>query len=95
MRYRHLPTEVEAIQWDGTPEGAGLIRKFVGTHGTPRGGPQQDSYWDGFLLEVVVAKVGRWVEIKPGMWVIRERDGEGVYPCTDVQFVESYEAVLD
>lgn len=92
-KYRKKPVEIEAMQWDGTAEGATAIIDWVLSHGgTARyaSGPE-----DGCSAEVGV----HWLEIDtlegthramPGDQVIRGVESE-FYPCKPVIFAKTYD----
>lgn len=46
---------------------------------------------DGDVLKLWIAKSDAWGTLRAGDWVIAERDGAGVYPCTAEEFAAIYE----
>lgn len=89
-RYRKRPVEVVAIRWTGQnwPEVVG----FVAAHPSPSlDGPAVRQASSG-RLAVWIEKSNTWrPDLPKGDWIIAERDGFGVYPCTAEQFADTYE----
>ena len=82
-RYRSIPVEVEAIQWDGTTVGAMEIQDW--SRGSVR------FLFDELRLWVTTLEGG--VKAQEGDWIICGTKGE-FYPCKPEVFAERYEAVV-
>jgi hypothetical protein len=84
MRYVKKPMEVEAVQFDGSPESAERIVRWV-----------EDN--DGLATysgsgSVLVRTLEGDMQAPAGWWIIRGIDGE-FYPCRDDIFHNSYDPV--
>lgn len=67
QRYVHRRTFVEAVRYDGSPEGARALASWVEGHG---GEARVD--WDGPLVKTQV----KWVRVPTGFWVGRGYIGQ-------------------
>lgn len=83
MKFRHLPTEVEAKQWIGDYNNYADIYAWGG---------------EGSMVLNTVSSIitltRRKLEVKPGYWIIKNSAGE-LYPCNPDIFKEGYEAIDD
>lgn len=80
-RYTKRPVTIEAVQFDGTPESAAAIMKWVdSTGGTSR--------YNGEALTIVTLEGP--MKAASGWWVIRGLVGE-YYPCDPDVFARSYD----
>ena len=103
-KYRKKPVEIEARQWDGTPQGATPIIDWMGDHG-------QTATWDephdeirhelpdGTVQGCPASPGGLFIRTLEGTmradagdWIIRGVQGE-FYPCKPDIFEATYEAV--
>jgi hypothetical protein len=93
-RYRKVPVEIEAVQWDGTPEGAAQIVEWAGSDTiTPMRVAVSGSRYNTRYDEVLhVGSLEGLVLARPGWWIIKGVHGE-FYPCEPSIFAETYEAV--
>lgn len=93
-RYRKKPVEIEAMQWDGTAEGATpIINWMLENGGTARywhAGEWDDGAPEAAYLSIDTLE-GRMLAGK-GDWVIRGVQDE-FYPCKPDIFAATYEAV--
>ena len=80
-RYTKRPVTIEAVQFDGTPESAAAIMKWVDSAGGT-------SRYSGESLTIVTLEGD--MKAAPGWWVIRGLAGEH-YPCDPDVFAKSYE----
>lgn len=102
QKYRKKPVEIEAMQWDGTPEGATPIINWVLENG---GAARWDEPHDEIRHELPDGTVqgcpaspgGLFIDTIEGImradtgwWVIRGVEGE-FYPCKPSVFAESYD----
>lgn len=95
QRYRKLPVVIEAMRWNGTPEGATPIINWVlARDGTAR--YHEDRPGDTNVLirpeHIAVDTLEGTMRANAGDWVIRGVQGE-FYPCRDDVFRQSYEPV--
>jgi hypothetical protein len=96
MKYRHLPTEVDAVQWTGS--NFLEIQKFAEEHadqnrdrtGRPKLVIQKP---DGFVA-VWIQKSRTYGVIGIDDYLIGEADGDGVYPCVKAHFEAAYTVVV-
>lgn len=79
MKFRKLPVEIEAVQYDGT--NADEIQSFVG------GACVSDQN------RLAISTLEGRMRVSPGDWVIKGIHGE-FYPCKPDIFVSTYEPVL-
>lgn len=102
-KYRKKPVIVEAMQWDGTPEGATPIIDWVLQNGPDDGpvarytcsDPERCAKNDGDCPHsiAIVTRDGV-MYASPGDWVIREpfpTDDRLFYPCKPDIFDQTYE----
>lgn len=87
-RFRKRPVEVDAIQWTG--DNYFEVSAFVKD---TAGGTSWYVQTDRDDIIIWIEKSQGDGRVRPGDWVIAERDGVGVYPCTADQFAEIYEPV--
>jgi len=99
--YRSKPVEIEARQWEGTPEAATPIINWILEHGgTARWHEATETVYDGEgevlrveLPEIIyIDTLEGTMAAKPGDWIIRGLEGE-FYPCVDSVFRRKYEPV--
>jgi hypothetical protein len=76
---------VDCIQFDGTNIAA--VEEFTGSNNI-------DIPWnDRYVPRLWVEKLKAWIKLVVGMWIMKEADGSGFYPCTDEAFIAGYERV--
>jgi hypothetical protein len=84
-KFRKKPVVIEAIQFDGTVRGGGLIQDFVGPTATTDHKPNI-----GFI--VCIPTLEGEMRAQPGDWIIKGVKGE-FYPCKPDIFEATYEPV--
>lgn len=97
-RYISVPTEIEAVQFNG--ENFGEIRLLTGTTKKldwdvfafqPIGMYLIDYLNPGAAAELWVEANQQWLPIEVGEWIIR--DSRGCYPCKDDIFRAKYKEI--
>lgn len=83
-KYRKCPVEIEAVQWDGTDEGADALLKAL------PGAPIQILETCPIQMRIATPEGKRYVS--PGDYVIRGVAGE-FYPCKPAIFEATYDLV--
>jgi hypothetical protein len=87
-RYRKKPVEIQAMQWDGTAEGAGPIIDWVLT------GPSTATYHcedcERGIHVLLIRTLEGTMQANAGDWIIRGVRGE-FYPCKPDIFVATYD----
>ncbi|MBN9208165.1 MAG: hypothetical protein J0H96_05805 [Microbacterium ginsengisoli] len=85
QKYRKKPVEVEAIQWDGTAEGATPIVDWIRENdGTAR-------LLHGWAVVCLyIDTLEGTMQALPGDWIIRGVQGE-FYPCKPDIFAATYD----
>ena len=99
-RFRKLPVEIDALQWDGTAAGATPIIDWVlNNGGTARyASPQPETRVRGKVVREAVPALLAIDTLEgtmhgvAGDWIIRGVQGE-LYPCKPDIFAETYEQV--
>lgn len=96
-RYRKLPVEIEAVQWDGTADGATPIIDWILSSGSTAtyicSNPDRCSENDGDTPHSISIRTLEGDMIASvGDWIIRGVKDE-FYPCRDDIFRATYEAV--
>lgn len=88
MKFRKMPVEIEAIRFDGTPEGANAV---FATFDIPRAKflPSFPDLTKGILL---IPTLEGDHTASAGDWIIKGVKGE-FYPCKPAIFEATYEAV--
>lgn len=80
-RYRRKPVEVEARQYDGTPESWRELNRW-----------SEGAFSSNEEQSTVVQTAAGWKFMLPGWWIIR--DAKGLYRvCGDTEFRENYEPI--
>lgn len=95
QRFRKKPVEVEAMQWDGTADGATPIIDWVLQNGgRAKYYCSHDMGCPGTLEghTISIRTLEGSMQTSPGDWVIRGIKGE-FYPCKPDIFAATYEAV--
>jgi hypothetical protein len=97
LKYRKRPVEIEAMQWDGTAEGATPIIDWIlggdSTAGYTCSDPDRCAKYDGDTPHTIaIETLEGTMSATVGDWIIRGVQGE-FYPCKDAIFRETYEAV--
>lgn len=87
MRYRKLPVEIEAIQWDG--ENRGEVIDFLMNEPVE---PVQAGTFSFIDDHVRLITLEGAMMAKPGTWIIRGIEGE-YYPVADSIFGKTYEPI--
>ncbi len=93
-RFRKKPVVIEAVQWDGSFEGAEVIAVWFEAHRTHFGWIMNKDA-DGFDIALAGIRIGTLegdVTASPGDWIIRGVKGE-FYPCKPDIFEATYEVV--
>lgn len=97
MKFRKKPVEVEAMSWDGTPEGATPIIDWILTNEATA----RYACADSVRCAEFNGDSPHWIAIQTlegtmnasiGDWIIRGVQGE-FYPCKPDIFAATYEAV--
>ena len=91
-RFRKKPVEVEARQWDGTLEVAGLIVRWILDEGG-RAHYETVQMQDGHIVIQTLEDGPDWIAkhvASPGDWIIQGIQGE-FYPCKPDIFEATYE----
>lgn len=84
--YTSKPVAVEALQFSGNTDGLVVPAHMRVLHDTENG-------IDVALLQVQTIN-GDWVTVRPGDYIIKERHGDGYYPCDPAHFDERYELAV-
>ena len=87
--YRSKPTDVVAIQYDGTDVSESAIQDWVGTD---MDGGQAFVIYNAVtqVAELYVAASDARCRMSPGDWVVAERNADGFYPVRKADFDERY-----
>ena len=95
-RYRKRPVTVEAVQWDGTAEGATPIINWI-LDSDYSAGYWAPGEWDDNETNTPYMRIttleGNMLASR-GDWIIRGVQGE-VYPCKDAIFRDTYQPADD
>lgn len=96
-QFRKKPVEIEAVQWDGTAEGATPIIDWIlnsdATATYRCSNPDRCAENDGDTLHVIqIHTLEGDMTASIGDWIIKGVAGE-FYPCRDDIFRATYEAV--
>lgn len=81
--YVSRPIAIEAMRYDGKP--FALHRPYMRLANNPVFSDETDRY----VLEVKTIS-GQWIEVPKGYYIIKERHGDGYYPCHPEHFNERY-----
>lgn len=88
-RYRaRADVEIDAMQWTG-----GNLDKIVEWMGVGPGTAARPYAASSLTLWVVRSHAH--CKVRLGGWIVRERNGDGFYPCTDQEFTERWEPIGD
>lgn len=92
--YKSRPSKVQAIEFvaPAQPVHGGNVAEIQawGAQVQPTGHWGEGEY----NLELWVEKADKWIDIKPGDFIIKEPDGSGFYPCAREIFQQRWEEVL-
>jgi hypothetical protein len=96
-RYRKRPVEIEAVQWDGTADGATRIIDWILANGSTAtyicSDPDRCAGTDGDTPHsIAIRTLEGTMRANLGDWIIRGVQGE-FYPCKPDVFAATYEAV--
>jgi hypothetical protein len=96
-KFRKKPVEIDAMQWDGAPENAGLIIDWMLANGTTATfactDTDQRTECDADTPHVIKIKtLEGTMAASVGDWIIRGIQGE-FYPCKPDIFEATYEPV--
>ena len=92
--YRKRPVEIEAMQWDGTPEVAFEIVGWICTSGG-HAFEGDAVYADGSTGPAIfIDTLEGQMSAAPGHWIIRGVEGE-FYPCRADIFAATYETPIE
>lgn len=102
-KFRKKPVEIEAMQWDGTADGATRIIDWILSHGSTAtytcSNPDRCAGHDGDTPHAVsIRTLEGTMRADLGDWVIREPFPTGdrqFYPCKPGIFAATYEPVTD
>ena len=106
-KYRKKPVVIEAMLWDGSPEGAAIIVDWVLANGShiARWDEPHDEVWkcleDGTFLGYPASPGGLFIHTLEGIMQVGEGDYviRGVqsefYPCKPDVFAATYEEATD
>jgi hypothetical protein len=83
-KYMKRPIVVEAICYDGSVESMIDVGEFIKDHN----GGSAAFHPAEIVFNVIKSHTN--VSCVPPLWIIAESDGDGVYPCTDAVFKETY-----
>lgn len=86
-KYVKNPIEIEAIQFDGTKDGANAVLAWIGSFGVDANRVHKTDPEQGITIDGVHGQV----EVKQGEWVIKQNDND-FYPCSDEVFQQNYKA---
>lgn len=95
--FRKKPVTIEAMQWDGTAEGAGPILNWIHENGGScdyrcdpdkhgRCPEREEAHW------ISIRTLEGEMSARRGDWIIRGVAGE-FYPCKTAEFAATYEEV--
>lgn len=92
--YVTVPTEIQALQWDGTAEGATPIIDWVLRNGGTANYLCDDAgkcsgVEDGHHIAIATPEGS--MPARKGWWIVRGTEGE-FYPCKDTVFQRKYRA---
>lgn len=85
-KFTKKPVQIEAMQWDGTAQGATPIIDWILSHD---GNARFDDYTMDSALLLIRTLEGD-MAASAGWWIIRGVEGE-FYPCKDSVFVATYD----
>lgn len=89
-RYRKRPVAIDAVQWDGTAEGATpIINWILESGGTARYACDEHCTGSHYLA---INTLEGAIVASPGDWIIRGVFGE-FYPCKPDIFAATYEQI--
>src|SRR5690606_38680753 len=96
-RYRKKPVEIDAVQWDGTADGATRIIDWILASGATAtytcSNPDRCAEHDGDTPHsIAIRTLEGTMSADLGDWIIKGVAGE-FYPCRDDIFRATYEAV--
>lgn len=84
-RYRKLPVEIEAMEWDGTDYSAEEIVEWILTN-------SQDAWYSAEDNKIRITTLEGVLTASPGDFIIKGIAGE-FYACKPEIFLKTYEAV--
>lgn len=96
-KFRKLPIEIDAMQWDGTADGATRIIDWILANGSTAtyvcSDPDRCADTDGDTPHsIAIRTLEGTMTAQPGDWIIRGVKGE-FHPCRADIFTETYEPV--
>lgn len=95
MKYRKRPIEIEAIQFEYTPEGIERMKAFLGDK---LGGYSKLGSINKGEAEILTLEDGKYLKVThiatEGDYIIKGIEGE-FYPCKPDIFLKTYEKVDD
>ncbi len=96
QRFRKMPVEIEAVQWDGSEDQAVEIVVWMAANGMENAG-YHEHLMDGNLIAhpdpyILISTLEGRMSASKGDWVIRGVKGE-FYPCKPDIFAATYEPV--
>lgn len=90
-RYRKLPIEITAVQWDGTEAGFHAVCAVMGIKSDPDDDRIMLVTDNNFkAIALAIPTLEGEMEVSPGDWVIQGIEGE-FYPCKPSIFAATYE----
>lgn len=93
-RYRKRPVEIEARQWDGTPQAADPIIDWILTAGSTARYSCNGDTCTPDAHTIAIDTLEGTMHASPGDWIIRGVQDE-FYPCKPDIFTATYEPVED
>ncbi len=96
QKFRKKPVEIQAVQWDGTAEGAKPIIEWImsqgGTAAYGRIPFSASRFNNRYDERIHINTLEGPITASPNDWIIRGVQGE-FYPCKPDIFAATYEAV--
>lgn len=96
QKFRKKPVEIQAVQWDGTAEGAKPIIEWImsqgGTAAYDRIPVSASRFNNRYDERIHINTLEGPITASPNDWIIRGVQGE-FYPCKPDIFAATYEAV--
>ena len=89
-RFRKKPVVIEAVQFDGTKDGANHALAWIGGHGAAAKRAHATKPEAGIVIPTLEGDH----LASPGDWIIRGVHGE-FYPCKPDIFAKTYEPVAE
>lgn len=94
QQYTKKPVTIEAVQWDGTANGAGPIIDWILAGGGTARFHEVNETANREHAEIAIDTLEGVITASPGDWIIRGVQGE-FYPCKPEIFEQTYSAAAD